>query len=83
MSYYAVSTRPRPRNQTNWRSKHHLTPRCHYKPSYLPSMNSAENLLMLWRNKHNAWHELFKEASLEQIIATLKRVQRMKGRKYG
>lgn len=62
-------------------TKHHLTPKCHYREDkYWPMMNSPENLLKLWNDKHEAWHTLFKEMSIEQTIAVLQRVCRLKRR---
>jgi len=63
------------------KTKHHLTPRCRYKRGYRPVMNSPSNLLSLYRDKHQAWHSLFKEATIEEAIKLLKRVCRMKRRK--
>ena len=57
-------------------TRHHLTPRAHYKPDYRPVLNSPQNVLYLLRFKHDAWHAIFREASIEQAIAILQRVCR-------
>lgn len=62
------------------RTQHHLTPRCRYKFGYKPILNSPENLLTLYAEKHVAWHRLFREATLEEAIKLLQRVARMKRR---
>lgn len=62
------------------RTRHHLTPRCHYREGYIPVMQSPENILWLSSQHHTAWHTCFKEMSFEQVIRLLCRIRRMKGR---
>jgi hypothetical protein len=38
---------------------------------------------MLARDKHDAWHKLFRNATLEEIIIILERVLKIKRKKYG
>lgn len=64
------------------RTRHHLTPKCHYRGGYKPAINSPENILLIYRDKHDAWHRLFKEATLEEVIGLLTRVARMKKRRW-
>lgn len=40
---------------------------------------SPENLLVLKKTKHEAWHTLFKNSDPEYIIAVLERMMKMKG----
>lgn len=62
------------------RTRHHLTPKCHFKPGYRPRLPEVQDILYLDREKHDAWHLLFKEASIEQAIEILRRVCRAKKR---
>ena len=55
-------------------TKHHLTPKSR-------KGNAEEaNILMLWRENHNAWHVLFGNRTLEEIIAVLCRIRDAKHR---
>ena len=42
---------------------------------------SEDNILMIYRDKHNIWHKLFKNLTLRQAAALLLRVARMKERR--
>lgn len=57
------------------RSKHHLTPRSR------KGGDEASNLLVLWRDQHDVWHYLFGNRTIEEIIALLERVRKIKGRR--
>jgi len=56
-------------------TRHHLKNKC------MGGMNTPENILMLWKNKHVAWHTLFKNMNLDQIIECLYRVRELQRRK--
>jgi hypothetical protein len=60
--------------ERKYKTKHHLTPKCR------GGGNEASNLLTLWNDKHELFHMLFGKKTLPEIIALLKRVQRMKRR---
>lgn len=53
-------------------SRHHLCPK-----SRGGSMSDS-NLLKLWRDRHDMWHDLFGNRTLDEIIAVLVRIKRMK-----
>ena len=55
-------------------TKHHLTPK--------ERMGTGEpsNILMLWRDRHDYFHKIFGNRTLEELIAVLQRIARMKGR---
>jgi hypothetical protein len=55
-------------------SKHHLTARSQ------GGTGTPENILNLWRDRHDLWHVLFGNNSLEQIILILQRIVQMKRR---
>lgn len=64
-------------------TRHHLVPRCHRKPGYRPRLPNPESIIYLTREKHDAWHLLFQEASIHQVIQILKRIERAKsGQKH-
>lgn len=46
-------------------SRHHLIPRC--RGGY----GSPKNILRLWRDSHNFWHNLFGRSTLDEIIVIL------------
>lgn len=48
-------------------SRHHLIPRIR------GGTNSKKNLLLLWRDKHNLWHNIFSVSTLDEIIFLLKK----------
>ena len=64
--------KPNRRNRQKM-SRHHLKNKCRF------GMPTPENLLNLWRDKHDAWHLLFKNASPEEIVEILQRMMSMKG----
>ena len=56
-------------------NRHHLTPRSR------GGNNSHKNLLNMDISRHNAWHFLFGNKTLEEIIALLERMQKCQRRK--
>lgn len=56
------------------RNKHHLTPRKR------GGDNEAANLLLLCGFRHMAWHILFGQKTLEEVIRLLQRVHSAKNR---
>lgn len=62
-------------------SNHHLVPkeRVHDHTQHLDFSHIEESrILRLWRDKHDAFHLLFHNLTLEEIIAVLQRIQRIK-----
>ena len=62
-------------------SKHHLIPKHRVKQSTVPDEELERcfnRVLSLWRSKHDAWHHLFCNMTLGEIIAVLKRVESIK-----
>ncbi len=56
-----------------FRDHHHLFP-------VSRRMRDREQyLLYLWRKKHDAWHRLFGDKTLPEIIALLRKIARLKG----
>jgi len=53
---------------------HHLTPRSRHGKS------TPRNLLRIDILKHRCWHTIFGNQTLEETIAELQRLKRMKGR---
>lgn len=60
------------------RNRHHLTPKNVFKRRHEPVDNSDANLLLIDIEKHDAWHVLFKEKTLDEAIDLLVRLRRMK-----
>ncbi len=58
---------------------HHLIPRARLKDYYGTSFKMPRNRLKLWELKHSAWHVLFKNKTINEVIAYL----RQKGQPYG
>ena len=56
------------------RNKHHLTPKKR------GGDNEPENILLIGAFKHQAWHILFGQKTLEEVIRLLQRVHRAKNR---
>jgi hypothetical protein len=52
-------------------SIHHLVPRVRISLYYGTSFHMPKNRLRLWRVKHDAWHALFHNKSLNEIIRYL------------
>lgn len=65
------------------RTRHHLSPRSRYKEGLKTpwGQDDPENLVILWDDKHALLHKIFGNRTLEEIIAVLQRLQRMKGRR--
>jgi len=55
-------------------TQHHLTPKSR------GGGKSPSNLLRLDIQKHRCWHKIFGNRTLEEVIAELQRIKRMKGR---
>lgn len=67
-------------------TRHHLTPKSRLKFRTLyndMSVVEYERILKLWRDKHNAWHFLFSNLTLEEIIIVLLRIKQIKEIKQG
>lgn len=56
-------------------TSHHLTPK-----SRGGSNDHTNRLRLEWYRHHEAWHKLFKNLTLEEIVACLQRIARMKRR---
>lgn len=52
-------------------SKHHLVPRQRMKDYYGISFSMPHNKIRLWRLRHDAWHILFGNKTLNEIIRYL------------
>lgn len=65
-------------------TRHHLTPRERYKYGTRTWWNEDgdENVLRLYRSKHDAWHKLFKNMTLEEAANVLFRLSRAKCRTH-
>ena len=62
-------------------TRHHLTPKSRLKFRTLyKDMSVVEygRILKLYRNKHDAWHVLFRNLTLEEIIKVLLRIKQLK-----
>lgn len=53
------------RSRDTYMSKHHLVPKC------LGGSKKSHNLLRLWRDKHDAWHRIFENQTISEIIPVL------------
>jgi len=53
--------------------KHHL------KPISKGGAGCPSNILMIYRDRHDLWHRMFGLLNLQQTIALLQRVARIKG----
>ena len=60
--------------QVQGRNHHHLTPRSRGGKS------TSKNLLLIDIEKHQCWHKIFGLKTIEEVIAELQRLARMKGR---
>ena len=56
-------------------SRHHIVNRCR------GGTKSPDNILMIYREKHDIWHKLFKNMTLKEAAMLLLRVARMKEEK--
>lgn len=52
-------------------SVHHLVPRFRIKTFYGTSFHMPNNTIRLWRLRHDAWHVLFDNKSLNEVIRYL------------
>jgi len=59
------------------KTRHHIKNKCR------GGTNSPENILMLWNDKHAAWHALFRNMDLDEIIECLNRVRELQKEKRG
>lgn len=62
-------------------TRHHLIPKERHKLK-TASVNQAnlhiDTVLKLWRDKHDYWHKLFGNMTLDEIIEVLQRIKRIK-----
>lgn len=65
-----------------YNTRHHLTPKCRARGQRKQVLD-PHAILMLARDKHDMWHRLFKNNTLEEIIVILQRVLKIKRKKYG
>ena len=56
------------------RNKHHILPRSR------EGGNERENIVLLRIERHESWHLLFGDKTIEEVIGLLLRVHRIKGR---
>jgi len=52
-----------------WLSRHHLCPKSR------GGKDNQENIFILWNQKHEAWHILFGNRTIPEIIEILKRIE--------
>lgn len=65
-------------------TRHHLIPKQRKKlKTYKVNQVDLhiDEVLHLWRNKHDYWHFLFKNMCLDEIIECLQRIKRIKSSK--
>lgn len=58
------------------KTRHHIKNKCN------KGTDNEANILMLFEEKHNAWHLLFRNEDLDGAIAILQRVKQIKQKKY-
>jgi hypothetical protein len=56
-------------------TRHHVIPRSR------GGSECNKNVLRLWNDKHECWHTLFSNKTIPEIIALLKRLQKLKGKR--
>ncbi len=56
------------------RNRHHLTPKCR------GGGNEPDNLLLIRLERHDLYHKIFGTRTLDETIALLCRLRRLKGR---
>lgn len=62
-------------------NRHHLTPRSRFRKGTSGDVkNTKQNLLTIKIDRHNYWHRIFGNRTLEEVIQLLHRLKRMKGR---
>lgn len=69
------------KRRKNYISRHHLCPKERLKLHTENENQVRENyhrILNLWRDKHNAWHLLFHNLTLHEIIELLQRIEKIK-----
>lgn len=63
----------------NFKTRHHVIPKERKKKKTLSKNQShlfIDATIVLWRDKHDSWHHLFKNMTLDEIIECLQRVRR-------
>jgi len=56
----------------NGKTKHHLVPKCRF------GKDEKQNLLILTPKKHELWHKLWGNRTIEEVLALLSRMARAK-----
>lgn len=72
IKYRGSNRRREVRRHKRFMSRHHL------RPVSRKGSDSDSNLLRLWRDRHDAWHKLFGNRTLDEIIAVLERIKHAK-----
>lgn len=60
------------------KTKHHLIPKSRREDYKRKFQTPTSITLKLWEEKHKAWHTLFANHTLDEIIITLNRVRQIK-----
>ena len=60
------------------KNKHHLIPKSRRNDYKTKKVHETSRVLKLWEDKHNMWHYLFKNMTLDEIIVTLNRIRKIK-----
>lgn len=60
-----------PKNPDDYLSKHHCYPLGRMKTKDAPKTDNPSLTLKLWRSKHDAWHYLFRYATIDEVIDIL------------
>lgn len=61
------------------KTRHHLIPKSRKNDvKHIYKKGDFERTLTLWVEKHRAWHLLFGNQTLDEIIETLERIKKMK-----
>lgn len=60
------------------KTRHHLIPKSRKDTYKVKKQVPTSVTLKLWEDKHKAWHTLFANCTLDEIIITLNRVRRIK-----
>lgn len=60
-----------PKNDDDFLSRHHCYPLNRMKKNDAPKVKCRHLTIKLWRTKHNYWHCLFANATIDEVIYRL------------
>lgn len=68
----------------DFKDRHHLVPKSRHRELKLHySKDDIHRTLVMWRHKHTAWHAIWRDKTIDEVIQILIRVRKIIKKKGG